>query len=59
MLGLRYALLQPDQQAWLTDGTLDWLWPAAEQAGLPIAFMAGALPAGVRAASPSAIPAAS
>ncbi|HVR69534.1 MAG TPA: hypothetical protein VMT87_01705, partial [Vicinamibacteria bacterium] len=26
MLGLRFALLQPHQQTWLTDGTLDWLW---------------------------------
>ena len=35
MLGLRFALLQPHQQTWLTDGTLDWLWPAAERAGMP------------------------
>jgi len=27
MLGLRFALLQPHQQTWLTDGSLDWLWP--------------------------------
>src|SRR5439155_1509958 len=28
-----------------TDGTIDWLWPAAERAGLPIAMMAaGFLP---------------
>jgi len=39
MLGLRFALLQPHQQTWLTDGTLDWLWPAAERAGLPIALL--------------------
>ena len=33
------------QSAWLTDGTVDWLWPAAERAGLPIALMAaGFLP---------------
>jgi len=36
MLGLRFALLQPHQQTWLTDGSLDWLWPAAERAGLPV-----------------------
>ena len=41
MLGLRWALLTPEQQAWLRDGTLDWLWPAAEREGLPIATMAG------------------
>src|SRR3954471_19180407 len=28
MLGLRFALLAPHQQTWLTDGTMDWLWPA-------------------------------
>jgi len=39
MLGLRFALLQPHQKTWLTDGSLDWLWPAAERAGLPIALL--------------------
>jgi len=33
MLGLRYAFTQPHQQNWMTDGTMDWLWPAAEKAG--------------------------
>ncbi len=32
MLGLRFALLQPHQRTWPTDGTMDWLWPAAERA---------------------------
>ena len=41
MVGLRFALLQPHQRAWWTDGTMDWLWPAAEQAGLPVALLAG------------------
>jgi predicted TIM-barrel fold metal-dependent hydrolase len=40
MLGLRWALTRPEQQSWHTDGTMDWLWPAAEQAGTPIATMA-------------------
>ena len=40
MLGLRFALLQPNQQSWMTDGTMDWLWPAAERAGLPVALLA-------------------
>ena len=40
MIGLRFALLQPHQRAWWTDGTMDWLWPAAEQAGLPVALLA-------------------
>ena len=44
MLGLRFVF-PPAQVGWLTDGTTDWLWPAAERAGLPIALMAaGFLP---------------
>jgi predicted TIM-barrel fold metal-dependent hydrolase len=38
--GLRYPLVRPEQQNWYRDGTMDWLWPAAEQAGLPVATMA-------------------
>ncbi len=40
MLGLRYPLVRPEQQSWHIDGTMDWLWPAAERAGLPVAIMA-------------------
>ena len=40
MLGLRYAFTQPHQQNWMTDGTMDWLWPAGEKAQIPIALMA-------------------
>src|SRR5881227_1813231 len=40
MLGLRFTFLQPHQQTWPTDGTIDWLWPAAERAGLPVALLA-------------------
>jgi predicted TIM-barrel fold metal-dependent hydrolase len=40
MLGLRWALTRPEQQTWHQDGTMDWLWPAAERAGTPIATMA-------------------
>ena len=47
MLGLRFALLQPHQQTWLTDGTLDWLWPLAERAGMPVALLGGNLLPGV------------
>ena len=36
MLGLRFTFLQPHQQTWPTDGTMDWLWPEAEAAGLPV-----------------------
>jgi predicted TIM-barrel fold metal-dependent hydrolase len=41
MLGLRFTFNQPHQQSWWTDGTVDWLWPAAERAGLPIGLLAG------------------
>ena len=41
MLGLRFTFLQPHQRTWPTDGTMDWLWPAAERAGLPVALLAG------------------
>ena len=40
MLGLRFTFLQPHQRTWPTDGTIDWLWPAAERAGLPIGLAA-------------------
>ena len=41
MLGLRYTFLQPHMKAWPHDGTMDWLWPAAERLGLPVALLAG------------------
>jgi len=37
---LRYALVRPEQQRWHADGTMDWLWPAAERAAVPVALMA-------------------
>jgi predicted TIM-barrel fold metal-dependent hydrolase len=40
MLGLRYTFLRPHMKSWPVDGTMDWLWPAAERLGLPIALMA-------------------
>jgi predicted TIM-barrel fold metal-dependent hydrolase len=40
MLGLRFTFLQEHMKSWPTDGTLDWLWPAAERAGLPVALLA-------------------
>jgi predicted TIM-barrel fold metal-dependent hydrolase len=39
MLGLRFTFLQPHQRTWMTDGTMDWIWPAAERAGIPIALL--------------------
>ena len=44
MLGLRLTFLG-GSVASLTNGTADWLWPAAEKAGIPIMFLtAGSLP---------------
>jgi predicted TIM-barrel fold metal-dependent hydrolase len=40
MLGLRYGFLSDPARRWLADGTLDWLWAAAEAAGVPIAMLA-------------------
>ncbi|HET8995586.1 MAG TPA: amidohydrolase family protein [Acetobacteraceae bacterium] len=40
MLGLRYTFLHDPARQWLHDGTLDWLWAAAERAGVPIAMLA-------------------
>ena len=39
MLGIRHTFLR-DNAALLTDGSLDWLWPAAEKAGLPVMLLA-------------------
>jgi predicted TIM-barrel fold metal-dependent hydrolase len=41
MMGLRWPLLLEEHQKWLYDGSLDWLWPAAEAEGLPVAMMGG------------------
>jgi predicted TIM-barrel fold metal-dependent hydrolase len=41
MMGLRWSFLLAEQQRWLDDGSLDWLWPAAEKEGLPVAMMGG------------------
>src|SRR5262249_24530533 len=40
MYGLRFALMKEHQQSWPLDGTMDWIWPAADEAGLPVAFLA-------------------
>ncbi len=36
MLGLRLTFHRPDTRPQLTDGTADWLWPAAERHGVPL-----------------------
>ncbi|HEX3864745.1 MAG TPA: amidohydrolase family protein [Stellaceae bacterium] len=40
MLGLRYGFLGDPARQWLKDGTIDWLWTAAEAAGVPISMLA-------------------
>lgn len=39
MLGLRYNFLRGEAREKLHDGQLDWLWAAAEKAGVPIAAL--------------------
>jgi predicted TIM-barrel fold metal-dependent hydrolase len=38
MLGLRFYTNERHPQSWFTDGTLDWLWPAAERAQVSVAL---------------------
>jgi len=40
MLGLRYTCLSDPMRQWIEDGTLDWLWAAAESANIPISLLA-------------------
>ncbi|MEK9596591.1 MAG: amidohydrolase family protein [Rhodospirillaceae bacterium] len=40
MLGLRFLLLKEPYRSWAGDGRLDWLWSAAEDAGVPITLLA-------------------
>lgn len=39
MLGLRWTFLHEPARQWLADGTLDWLWSAAEKAEVPIGLL--------------------
>ena len=39
MLGLRFTFMR-EQSALLTSGSANWVWPAAEKAGLPVMFLA-------------------
>ena len=36
MLGLRFTFHNEHNRHFLTDGTADWLWPAAERSGVPL-----------------------
>lgn len=40
MLGLRYTFLHDPARQWVHDGTLGWLWEAAERADVPVAMLA-------------------
>jgi len=40
ILGLRFILLNDPERKWLRNGDIDWLWPAAEEAGVPITVLA-------------------
>ena len=57
--GLRYAFTQPHQANWMTDGTMDWLWPAAREGRHPDRADGVELSAAGRRRSPSAIRASS
>jgi len=39
LLGLRWTFLHEPARSWLADGTLEWLWTAAEEAGVPVALL--------------------
>lgn len=41
VVGLRYTFLKPNMKTWMRDGTMDWLWPAAERLGIPVALLVG------------------
>jgi L-fuconolactonase len=52
MLGMRFTFSTERQRPWLTDGTADWLWAAAERAGIPVMMsVAGSFAAVDRIAS--------
>ena len=38
MLGVRVTFLGPASK-WLTDGSVNWMWPELEKAGLPLMFL--------------------
>jgi predicted TIM-barrel fold metal-dependent hydrolase len=43
MLGIRQVLMQERERAWLTDGTADWFWRTAEDAGIPVMLHAAGM----------------
>jgi predicted TIM-barrel fold metal-dependent hydrolase len=43
MLGVRLTLHHEWDRPWMTDGTVDWFWPAAERLGIPVMLNAPTL----------------
>jgi predicted TIM-barrel fold metal-dependent hydrolase len=43
MLGIRQVFMGKRERAWLSDGTADWFWRAAEEAGIPVMLHAAGL----------------
>jgi predicted TIM-barrel fold metal-dependent hydrolase len=43
MIGIRLTLRQGPATRWLDDGTADWFWPVAQQAGVPVFVLAPGL----------------
>jgi len=41
VLGVRVTFNNPAQAGWLTDGTADWFWVAAEKSGIPVMMLGG------------------
>src|SRR5262245_44290934 len=41
LLGVRVTFNSPAQARWLTDGTADWFWAAAETSGIPAMIFGG------------------
>jgi len=41
MMGMRWVFAYGDQPRQLQEGQFDWIWPAVEKAGLPVAMLAG------------------
>jgi predicted TIM-barrel fold metal-dependent hydrolase len=49
MLGVRLTLHHEWDRPWMTDGTVDWFWPAAERLGIPVMLNAPTLQAEIGA----------
>jgi predicted TIM-barrel fold metal-dependent hydrolase len=43
MLGIRQVFMNERERAWLTDGTADWFWRAAEDTGVPVMLHAAGM----------------